>query len=104
MQDSYFFFFFNDTAPPEIYPLPPHAPLPIKITMPLGGGLFGHKNPPADVREKIIAVAKKTVMSDRAQKLAKETGAIVYWQTADETNARIEADIATLGVINGALE
>src|ERR1043165_9687377 len=24
-----FFFFFNDTATPEIYPLPLHAPLPI---------------------------------------------------------------------------
>src|SRR5256885_6858568 len=24
-----FFFFLNDTAPPEIYPLPPHAALPI---------------------------------------------------------------------------
>src|SRR5256885_10158160 len=24
-----FFFFFSDTAPTEIYPLPPHAPLPI---------------------------------------------------------------------------
>src|SRR5258708_31399226 len=23
------FFFFNDPAPPEIYPLPPHDPLPI---------------------------------------------------------------------------
>src|SRR2546427_5768448 len=26
-----FFFFFNDTAPPEIYPLPLHAPLPISL-------------------------------------------------------------------------
>src|SRR5256885_16604375 len=26
---SVFFFFFNDTAPPEIYPLPLHAPFPI---------------------------------------------------------------------------
>src|SRR5260370_132688 len=26
---SFFFFFLNDTAPPDIYPLPPHAALPI---------------------------------------------------------------------------
>src|ERR1039458_858510 len=26
---AFFFFFFNDTAPPEISPLPLHAPLPI---------------------------------------------------------------------------
>src|SRR2546429_9687384 len=28
---SSFFFFFNDPAPPEISPLPLHAPLPISI-------------------------------------------------------------------------
>src|SRR2546426_8930632 len=28
---SAFFFFFNDTAPTEIYPLPLHAPLPIYL-------------------------------------------------------------------------
>src|SRR5256885_15794624 len=47
-----FFFFFNDPAPPKIYPLPLHAPLPIKnppgrpkrqprvtrVTAPPGGG------------------------------------------------------------------
>ena len=74
------------------------------INMSLWNGLFVHKDTPADVREKIIAVAKKTVMSDRAKKLAEETGALVYWQTADETNARIEADSATLDTINAALE
>src|SRR2546430_4533139 len=31
-----FFFFFSDTAPPEIYPLPLHAALPIS-TAPAGG-------------------------------------------------------------------
>src|SRR5256884_1677249 len=36
---SYFFFFFNDTAPPEIYPLPLHDPLPISRG---GGGLGIH--------------------------------------------------------------
>ena len=43
-------------------------------------------------------------MSDRAKKLADETGALVYWQSADETTARIEADSATLGQINASLE
>ena len=47
---------------------------------------------------------KKTIASDRAKNLAQETGALVYWQTADETKARIAADSATLGVINSALE
>src|SRR5258705_8438421 len=30
-----FFFFFNDTAPPEIYPLPLHAALPISTCSPI---------------------------------------------------------------------
>src|SRR2546429_2327357 len=29
IRPSFFFFFFNDTAPPEFYPLSLHAPLPI---------------------------------------------------------------------------
>jgi len=37
-------------------------------------------------------------------KLAEETGALVYWQSAEDTNAQIEADITTLGAINAALE
>ena len=74
------------------------------LNIALWNGLFVHKDTPADVRAKLIAVAEKTVMSDRAQKLAEETGALVYWQTADETNAQIDSDIETLGKINAALE
>lgn len=69
----------------------------------LWNGLFVHKDTPADVREKIIAVAKKTVMSDAAQKLAAETGALVYWQDADAVNAQIAKDIATLETIGKML-
>lgn len=74
------------------------------LNISLWNGLFVHKDTPQDVRDKIIATAKKTVMSDRAKKLADETGALVYWQSADETTARIEADSATLGQINASLE
>jgi tripartite-type tricarboxylate transporter receptor subunit TctC len=48
------------------------------LNVALWNGLFVHKDTPQDVREKIIAVAQKTVMSERAQKLAAETGALVY--------------------------
>ena len=65
--------------------------------------LFVHKDTPADVREKIIAVAQKTVMSERAQTLAAETGALVYWQTADEVAAQITNDIATMAGIEKML-
>ncbi|MFT6091732.1 MAG: tripartite-type tricarboxylate transporter receptor subunit TctC [Akkermansiaceae bacterium] len=69
----------------------------------LWNGLFVHKDTPQDVRDKIIAVAEKTVMSERAQTLAAETGALVYWQDADAVNAQIEQDIQTLGAIDTLL-
>ncbi len=69
----------------------------------LWNGLFVHKDTPQDVRDKIIAVAEKTVMSERAQTLAAETGALVYWQDADVVNAQIEQDIQTLGAIDTLL-
>jgi tripartite-type tricarboxylate transporter receptor subunit TctC len=84
----------------ERIPLTPDAPtvteLAPDLDVALWNGLFVHKDTPQDIREKIIAVAKKTVMSERAQKLAAETGASVYWQSADEVTAQIAADIETL--------
>jgi len=70
----------------------------------LWNGLFVTKDTPADVREKIIASAKASVMSDRAQKLAAETGASVYWQDAASATAQIESDSAALGKIGAMLE
>jgi hypothetical protein len=43
-------------------------------------------------------------MSERAQKLAAETGALVYWQDADTSAARIVTDRGTLGAIGEILE
>ena len=69
----------------------------------LWNGLFVVKDTPEDVRAKIAAVAERTVMSDRAQALAAETGALVYWLDAAESAAVIEADRATLATISAAL-
>ena len=74
------------------------------LSLALWNGLFVHKDTPADVREKIIAVAKETMASDRAKQFMADTGALVYWQSAEETAARIEADSATLAKINAMLE
>ncbi|MGB7318157.1 MAG: tripartite tricarboxylate transporter substrate-binding protein [Planktotalea sp.] len=82
---------------------PTVAELAPNLDVALWNGLFVHKDTPADVREKIIAVAQKTVMSERAKKLAAETGALVYWQSADEVSAQITKDIATLGGIEKLL-
>ena len=70
----------------------------------LWNGLFVHKDTPQDVRDVIAAVAEQTVMSDQAQQIAADTGALVYWLDAEESAALIEADKATLGVIGGLLE
>ena len=71
--------------------------------MALWNGLFVHADTPKDVQEKIIAVAKETVMSERAQALAAETGALVYWQSAEEVEAQIAKDIETLAGIETML-
>src|SRR5210317_1810508 len=69
----------------------------------LWNGLFVNKDTPQDVRNTIIAVAQKTMASDRAQAIAKETGALVYWQNASDSAARVASDIATMERIGGLL-
>lgn len=91
----------------ERIPLTPDAPtvaeLAPDLDVALWNGLFVHADTPQDVQDKIIAVAEKTVKSERAQKLAAETGAAVYWQPAGDVVAQIEKDIETLGRIEGML-
>ena len=92
----------------ELISLVPDAPtageVAPEMNIALWNGLFVHKDTPADVRAKIIAVAEKTVMSERAQNVAKETGALVYWQGADDAAARVARNIETVAKIQGLLE
>ena len=74
------------------------------LSLPLWNGLFVHKDTPADVREKIVAVAKETMASDRAQDLAEQTGAFVYWKDADASIAQIATDSAVLELIGETLK
>ncbi len=69
------------------------------LNIALWNGLFVTKDTPQDVRDKIAAVAEKTVMSDRAQAVAEETGALVYWQDAAASAERITNNIATMAAI-----
>ena len=78
---------------------PTVAELAPDLDISLWNGLFVHKDTPADVREKIIAVAKKTIMSEKAQAVAAETGALLYWQDAAAAQAQIDKDIKTLQTI-----
>jgi len=88
--------------------LAPDAPMvgevDATLDISLWNGLFVHKDTPQDVRDKIAAVASKTVMSERAQKLGAETGGIIYWQDAEAAAARIASDIAVLEQIEALLE
>jgi tripartite-type tricarboxylate transporter receptor subunit TctC len=89
-------------------PLVPDAPtigeLDSSLNIALWNGLFVTKDTPQDVRAKIVAVAEKTVMSERAQKVAAETGALVYWQNADDSAARVATDIETVSRIGELLQ
>lgn len=92
----------------ERIPLVPDAPaigeLDAGLNIALWNGLFVSKDTPQDVRDKIIAVAEKTMLSDRAQAVANETGALVYWQDADQSASRVAADIATMAKISALLD
>jgi tripartite-type tricarboxylate transporter receptor subunit TctC len=91
----------------ERIPLTPNAPtvaeLAPNLDVALWNGLFVHADTPQDVQDKIIAVAEKTMMSDRAQAVAAETGALVYWQPAAEVVTQIEKDIVTMANIEAML-
>ncbi|MEH7829923.1 tripartite tricarboxylate transporter substrate-binding protein [Gemmobacter denitrificans] len=75
----------------------PDAPTLASVTpdlnISLWNGLFVHKDTPADIREKIIATAQETMASPRAQELAAQTGALVYWMDAKASAARIASDL-----------
>ncbi|MEP1519790.1 tripartite tricarboxylate transporter substrate-binding protein [Ascidiaceihabitans sp.] len=91
----------------ERIPLTPNAPtvseLAPDLDVALWNGLFVRTDTPQDVQDKIIAVAEKTMMSERAQKLAAETGASVYWQPAGEVVERIKKDMETMAGIEAKL-
>lgn len=74
------------------------------LSLALWNGLFVHKDTPAEAREKITAVAKETMASERAQNFMARTGTLVYWQGAEDTTAQIEADTEALAKINAMLE
>ncbi|MBX2886856.1 MAG: hypothetical protein KTR32_43315 [Granulosicoccus sp.] len=80
----------------ERIPLTPDTPTLAEVEPQLGlalwNGLFVHKDTPQDVRDKITAVAMKTMASDRAQEVAKNTGASIYWMDAEASAAQVAAD------------
>ena len=104
MDDIQFLASITDQRIPLIPDTPTLGELDESLNLALWNGLFALRETPEDVRDKIVAAAKETVMSERAQKLAEETGALVYWMDAEASAAQIEADIAMLASIAGILE
>lgn len=88
-------------------PLTPNAPtmkeVDPSLAMELWNGLFVRKETPQSIRDKISAVAKKTMMGPRAQKIASDTGAAVYWKDAATSAAQIVSDQKDLAGINAKL-
>jgi tripartite-type tricarboxylate transporter receptor subunit TctC len=87
--------------------LAPEAPTVSDLVPELGlslwNGLFVHKDTPESVREKIAAVARDTIASERAQTFAAETGAQIYWKGAEESLDQIARDAQTLARIEEML-
>ena len=75
-----------------------------ELKVALWNGLFVHKDVPQEARDKIIAVAKKVMESDKAKKLAEDTGALIYWQDAEAAAKQIESDIEAVAAVNKTLE
>lgn len=86
----------------------PDAPTVGEIDPSLGislwNGLFVHKDTPADAREKIAAIAKKTIMSEKAKAFAEETGAQIYWKDATASASQVEKDTGAIANLNQLLE
>ncbi len=92
---------------PARLPMSPDAPtvaeLVPKLDLSLWNGLFVHKDTPAEVRERIAAVARQTIASERAQTFAAETGAQIYWLEGADAAARMVEDAAILARIGEIL-
>ena len=82
---------------------PTVAELVPDLKLSLWNGLFVRKETPQDARQKIIEVAKRTVLGEKAQKVAEDTGAQVYWKDAAQSSAQIESDRQQVKLISELL-
>ena len=94
----------TDTRIPSAPDAPTIGELEPSLQLSLWNGLFVTKETPVDVREKIAAVAMQSMQNQRAMDHSAATGAIIYWQNADDSAARIAADIETLARIEQILQ
>jgi tripartite-type tricarboxylate transporter receptor subunit TctC len=65
----------------------------------LWNGLFVKKGTPQIVRDKIERVATRALLSTKAQKIARDSGALIYWKGAEESDKQIYADFKAMETI-----
>lgn len=70
----------------------------------LWNGLFVKKGTSQEVIDVLAKIASDTMAGDEAQKLMEETGARVYWQGMEESQARIETDRGKLAELIKMIE
>lgn len=93
----------TDSPIPVIPDAPQLSSVAPELKLSLWNGLFVPKGTPQDVKDKLAAVAKETMVSERARKLSADTGAILYWKDAAASDAQIEADKAVVSRVNTLL-
>lgn len=87
----------------KIPDVPTMAEIAPSLNIALWNGLFVKQGTPQEVKDKIAEAAKKTVLGEKAQKIANDTGAQVYWLDATQSAEQITADSATFDDIAGLL-
>lgn len=62
----------------------------------LWSGLFVPKGTPQEIKDRIAEIGEAAMQSEAAQQIADTTGAEIYWQGAEEAQARIDANYAQI--------
>jgi tripartite-type tricarboxylate transporter receptor subunit TctC len=84
--------------------VPTMAEIVPELNLSLWNGLFVKQGTPKEVKDKIAEIAKAAVLGEKAQKIADDTGALIYWKDAAESAEIIAADSQTFDTINSMLE
>jgi tripartite-type tricarboxylate transporter receptor subunit TctC len=89
-------------------PVTPDSPTVGEIAPELGSvlwnGLFVKKGTPPEVKEKAAAAAKAAINSPKAQQLATDTGAEIYWMAGAEAEAYIKAERESNAKLNAYIK
>jgi tripartite-type tricarboxylate transporter receptor subunit TctC len=83
---------------------PTVAEIEPRLAISLWNGLFVKSDVKADVRAKLRKVAKRVMLGDKAQQLARETGAQVYWKEPAESDRQIVANRNTMKIVKQLME